>query len=260
MEISLEIFESFPPKKKLEFLKSEEFQNIEEKENYILASLKESFPPLKAYAIKLAGEIGLKDEEFFIKFLSDPNPVVRDSVAKVLESMKKEKEEEKKLREEIERILISGEKRDKIELIEKLKDKEGKWASDALLNFIEDPSWEVRNHALRALREREDLDVQALLSLLKKPQWYVKSSVLELLSQKKLAMITQEILDLKRDSNLEVKMKLIEFLSRIGGEEVIQHLVELSKDSHSWVRKSAQNALNELKRTFISSIFFRKEQ
>lgn len=260
MEFSIETFESLPPKKKLEFLKSDEFQSIVEKEKYVLASIQEAFPPLKAYAIKLAGELGLKDEDFFNQFLSDSNPVVRDSATKVLKSMKKGKEEEKSLKEEIERILTRGEKKEKIELIEKLKDREEKWVFNTLLNFMEDPSWEVRNHALKALGAREDIDLHALLSLLKKPQWYVKSSVLELLGQKRLAVISQEVLDLKKDSNIEVKMKLIEFFSRIGGEEVIQHLVDLSRDSHSWVRKAAQNALNELKRTFISSIFFRKEQ
>ncbi len=260
MGFLIEDFESLPPKKKLEFLKSEEFHNLEEKEKFILASLKESFPPLKAHAIKLAGEIGLKDEEFFTQFLSDPNPVVRDSVDKVIKSIKKEISEEGIFKEEVEKVLLSGEKAEKINLIERIKEKNEKWVTDTLLNFLEDPSWEVRTYALKALTPREDIDIHALLSFLKKPQWHVKSCVLELMGNKRLAVISQEVIDLKKDSNIEVKLKLIEFFSKIGGEEVIQHLVDLTKDSHSWVRKSAEKALAGLKRTFISTIFFKKEQ
>lgn len=259
MGFSIGNFESLPPKKKLEFLKSEEFQNLEEKGEYILASLKESFPPLKAYAIKLAGMIGLINEELLVQFLSDPNPVVRDSANKVLESIQREKFEEKSFREEAEKILLNGEKEAKINLIEKIKGREDKWATDILLGFLEDTSWEVRNSAVKALTVREDIDIQSLLSLLKKSQWFVKSCVLELMGNKKLEVISQEVIDLKKDPNLEVKLKLIEFFKRIGGEEVLQHLVDLSKDPHSWVRKSAQNAMNELKKTFISSIFSKKE-
>ncbi len=260
MELSLENFESLPPKKKLEFLKSEEFQNLEEKEKFILTALKEPFPPLKAYAIKLAGEIGLGDEDFFTQFLSNPNPVVRDSVDKVIKSIKKEKGEEDIFKEELEKVLFSGEKAEKINLIERIKEKKEKWVADALLNFLEDPSWEVRTYALKALTPREDIDIHVLLSFLKKSQWYVKSCVLELMGNKKLAVISQEVIDLKKDSNIEVKLKLIEFFSKIGGEEVIQHLVDLTKDPHSWVRKYAEKALALLKRTFISSIFFKKEE
>jgi HEAT repeat protein len=252
MELTFENFESLPPRKKLEFLKSEEFQNLEEKEKFVLASLKEAYPPLKAYAIKLAGEMGLKEEDFFLQFLSDPNPVVRDSAVKVIESHKKEISEDKILREEAERILSEGGKGEKINIIEKLKERKEKWVSDFLLNFLEDPSWEVRNLTLRILAQREDLDINSLLSLLRKPHWYVKSSVLELMANKKIAVISQEVLDLKKDSNIEVKMKLIDFFSKIGGEEVIQHLTDLSRDPHAWVRKSAIKVLNELKRTFIS--------
>lgn len=259
MEFSIGNFESLSPKKKLEFLKSEEFQNLEEKREYILASLKESFPPLKAYAIKLAGMIGLIDEEQLARFLSDPNPVVRDSANKVLESVQREKFEEKSFKEEAEKILLNGGKGDRINLIEKIKGREDKWATDILLSFLEDTSWEVRNSAVKALTLRKDIDIHTLLSLLKKPQWFVKSCVLEIMGNKKLEVISQEVIDLKKDPNIEVKMKLIEFFKKIGGEEVLQHLVDLSRDPHSWVRKSAQNALDELKKTFISSIFSKKE-
>ncbi|GEM_PF-2242157 len=259
MEFTIENFESLPPRKKLEFLKSEEFQNVEEKEKFILVSLKEAYPPLKAYAIKLAGEMGFKNEEFLTQFLNDPNPVVRDSVTKVLESIKKENFEEKRAKELAEKTLSSVDKTEKINLIEKLREVKDKWATDTLLSFLEDPSWEVRTYAIKALTPREDIEVHALLPLLKKPQWFVKSCVLELMGNKKIAVITEEILNLKKDSNIEVKLKLIEFFSKIGGEEVIQHLVDLSRDSHSWVRKSAEKALNDLKRNFLSKIFFKKE-
>lgn len=259
MEFTIENFESLPPKKKLEFLKSDEFQNVEEKEKFIFASLKELYPPLKAYAIKLAGEIGLKNEEFLTQFLSDPNPVVRDSVIKVLESIKKEKLEEKMTKELAEKIFLSGDKTEKINLIERIKEIKEKWVTDILLNFLEDPSWEIRTYALKVLTSREDIEINALLPLLKKPQWFVKSCVLELMRNKEIAVVSEEVLNLKKDSNIEVKLKLIEFFSKIGGEEVIQHLVDLSRDSHSWVRKSAEKALNDLKRNFLSTIFFKKE-
>ncbi len=162
------------------------------------------------------------------------------------------------IKELAEKIFLSGDKAEKISLIEKIKEIKEKWATDILLNFFEDTSWEVRSYALKALTPREDIEVHALLPLLKKPQWFVKSCVLELMGNKKIAVISEEVLNLKKDSNIEVKLKLIEFFSKIGGEEVIQHLVDLSRDSHSWVRKSAEKALNELKRNFLSTIFFKK--
>lgn len=259
MEFTIENFESLPPKKKLEFLKSDEFQNVEEKEKFIFASLKELYPPLKAHAIKLAGEMGLKDEEFLTQFLSDPNPVVRDSVIKVLELIKKENIEEKMTKELAEKISLSGNKAEKINLIERIKEIKEKWVTNILLSFFEDPSWEIRTHAIKVLTPREDIEIHALLPLLKKPQWFVKSCVLELMRNKKIAVISEEVLNLKKDSNIEVKLKLIEFFSKIGGEEVIQHLADLSRDPHSWVRKSAEKALNDLKRNFLSTIFLKKE-
>ncbi|MGQ9617463.1 MAG: HEAT repeat domain-containing protein [Candidatus Aminicenantia bacterium] len=258
MEFSIDHFESLPPRKKLEFLKSEEFEKIKEKEPFINSSLKEAYPPLKAYALKLAGKMKLKDEEFFSQFLSEPNPVVIDSARKAIELIKKEIRDEKNLKEEAERILQIGEKIEKINFIEKIKSLKEKWVAEILLEFLEDPSWDVRNYAVKAISDRDDIEVQSFLDLLKKPQWFVKGCVLEIMGNRKMAVISKEVVELKRDSNIEVKLKLIEFFSKIGGEEVIQHLTELSSDSHSWIRKAAHKALQELKRNAISLLFVKK--
>ncbi len=258
MEFSIEYFESLPPKKKLEFIKSDEFEALKEKEPFILISLKEQFPPLKAYALKLAREIGISNIEIINQFLSDSNPVVRDSANKVISLLKKDMAEEEELKQEVEKIIQKGDKLEKINLIEKIKNREGSWVVDALFKFLEDVNWDVRNNTLKALSQRNDINIPYLLSLLKNPNWFVKSSVLELMTNKKIAIISSEVTELKKDPNLEVKFKLIEFFTKIGGQEVIPHLNELTNDSHSWVRKAALRALNELKKAAISSMFIKK--
>ena len=119
------------------------------------------------------------------------------------------------------------------------------WASDVLLECLDDTSEENRDLIIRALGRYPDMDMNHLCQKLTALPWFVKSSSLRILGMKKDPQMVNRIAPLLKDTNADVRIWAAWALGEIGGDAARSLLARLAKDSNNFVRSSAEKALQK---------------
>lgn len=119
------------------------------------------------------------------------------------------------------------------------------WVSEVLVQSLDDPCEEIRDFIIQELGNRANLDLHLLYQKLQKPPWYAKTGCLKILGLRKAASSIDQIETLMNDSNIEVRRTMAIVLGEIGNDKALALLAKLTKDSSLFVRRSAQQALQE---------------
>ena len=98
---------------------------------------------------------------------------------------------------------------------------------------------------IKALSEREDLDLERVYQRLTALHWYVKSGSLRILGFRRDPRSVKRIEAVLTDPNTDVRIQAAWALGEIGGEESLALLARLAQDGNNFVRTSAEKALQK---------------
>ena len=96
---------------------------------------------------------------------------------------------------------------------------------------------------VKELSKREQLDENKLLGQLSHSIWYTRAAIVEILGNRRSALLFERIGELLVDPNVEVSLQLLAALSKLDRERVREYLVKLTKDPHMRVSKEAKKIL-----------------
>jgi HEAT repeat protein len=153
--------------------------------------------------------------------------------------------EDTSLQDALHKIRSADNTQTRLALLQDLVQDPSPWVCDALLECLDDSSEKIRGLIIKALSEREDLDLENLYSRLKALHWYTKSGSLRILGLRREAGSGKRIEATLNDPNTDVRIQAAWALGEIGGEESLALLARLAQDTNNFVRASAEKALQK---------------
>ncbi len=145
----------------------------------------------------------------------------------------------------LKKIQAAKEKQTRLKIIQGIAKSDVAWASEVLIQALEDPCEDIRDFIISELGNKEKLDLRLLYQRINKPPWYVKTGCLRVLGLKKNLSSVKHIEGLINDPNIEVRRTIARVLGEIGGKNSLALLTQLTKDKSAFVRASAENALRK---------------
>ncbi len=145
----------------------------------------------------------------------------------------------------LQEIKSTGEAQARIQLFQELIKIPSPWVCNVLLDCLDDVSETIRDLIVKALSERDDLDLESVYMQLTALHWYVKSGSLRILGLRRDPGSVKRIETVLSDPNTDVRMQAAWALGEIGGEESLVLLARLAQDSNNFVRVSAEKALQK---------------
>jgi HEAT repeat protein len=112
-----------------------------------------------------------------------------------------------------------------------------------LLDCLDESNEKIRGLIVKALSERDELDLERVYHKLTALHWYVKSGSLRILGFRRDPLSVKKIEAVLDDPNTDVRMQAAWALGEIGGEQSLALLARLAQDSNNFVRASAEKAL-----------------
>ena len=143
------------------------------------------------------------------------------------------------------RIRSASDTQTRLKLIQDLIENPAPWVCDVLLECLDEASEKIRSLIIKALSEREDLDLESVYSQLTALHWYTKSGSLRILGLRRDPRSVKRIGPVLADPNTDVRVQAGWALGEIGGEESLALLARLVQDSNNFVRVSAEKALQK---------------
>ena len=137
-------------------------------------------------------------------------------------------------------------------IITELAHSDESWVCDVLIQALDDPCEDIREHIITELANRENLDIGLLRQQLHQTPWYVKTGCLRILGLQKNPSSIKYIENLVNDPNIEVRRTLAIVLGEIGGEKALALLAKLSDDASCFVRKPALRAIQDISQVKFS--------
>jgi HEAT repeat protein len=121
-------------------------------------------------------------------------------------------------------------------------------AWETIVDFLDDPSWEVREETVETLKIFADKrTVSHLADAARKDEdWRVRSHAIEALVQIDAESVVPTLVDALKDENNHIRNDAIEALIKIDIETAIPHIRSLLKDSNQRVKRGAIDALRNL--------------
>lgn len=144
------------------------------------------------------------------------------------------------------------EKSKRLKLIRILTSIKESWASEVLLDSLEDRNEEVRDIIIQELGKRKSLELELVCRKLSHPLWYVKSSAVKILGYQKNPTGLVHIEELLEEPNVEVRRAVAHALGEIGGKQALALLLKLTKDKNQFVRASVEAAIQQVSKLRIS--------
>jgi HEAT repeat protein len=145
----------------------------------------------------------------------------------------------------LKKIQEATDKKTRLKIITRLVNSKEPWVCKVLIQALEDPIEDIRKIIVAELANREDFDLNLLYKRLHQTPWYVKTGCLQILGLRKNASSLKYIESLVTDPNIEVRRILAVVLGEIGGKKALAILAKLSEDDSSFVRTTAQQAIQE---------------
>jgi len=158
----------------------------------------------------------------------------------------KSKEDRRHYRSALRKIRAVKDKQKRRTLIETITSLKDSWASEVLLDSLDDPNEEIRKLITQELSNRGNLDLELVVNKLSHPLWYVKSSALKILGLKGDKSVLIHFRALLTEPNVEVRRAVASALGDIGGKESLSLLFKLSKDRNQFVRASVEEAIRKV--------------
>lgn len=143
------------------------------------------------------------------------------------------------------RIKSTSDTQTRLELFQGLIKDSSPWVCDVLLECLDDACEKIRSLIIKALSEREDLDLESVYRRLTALHWYAKSGSLRILGRRRDPGSVKRIESVLTDPNTDVRIQAAWALGEIGGEESLALLARLAQDSNNFVRASAEKALQK---------------
>jgi HEAT repeat protein len=143
------------------------------------------------------------------------------------------------------KIRTTKNKDKRFKIIQSLSRIKSPWASQVLLESLEEPSEAIRDFIIRELGSREGLRLTLVRKGLSNHVWYVKSATLKILGLLKKKNAFVHILPMLEEPNIEVRRNAVEALGEIGGEKSLEILADLINDDNPFIRASAKKALQK---------------
>jgi HEAT repeat protein len=158
------------------------------------------------------------------------------------------KQDSRLYRSALRRIKAAKDRKKRQALVETTASTKDSWASDVLVDSLDDTNEEIRNLIIRELAKRDDLELERVAEKLAHPLWYVKCAALKILGQKGGQSVLIHIEALLAESNVEVRRAAASALGDIGGKKSLALLLKLSRDRNKFVRTSAEEAIQKVSR------------
>jgi HEAT repeat protein len=162
------------------------------------------------------------------------------------------KQDRRLYRSALRKIKAAKDRKKRQELVEDMTSVKDSWASDVLLDSLEDKNEEIRNFISHELGKRDDLDLERVTEKLSHPLWYVKCSALKILGLKEDKGVLIHIEALLTEPNVEVRRAVASALGNIGGRKSLSLLLKLSKDRNQFVRATAEEAISKVSKIRFS--------
>jgi len=137
------------------------------------------------------------------------------------------------------------EKQERLKIIQKIIIIKDSWASEVLMDALEERCEAFRELIINELGNRKNLDLSNAFQKLSNSPWYVKSSFLKILALQKNPESIIYIEALINESNADIRSTAAQALGEIKGEEALSLLLKLSKDKNHFVRISAEKSLKK---------------
>ncbi len=145
----------------------------------------------------------------------------------------------------LEKIKSTQETRARLRFIQDLAKNPEPWVCDVLLGCLDEANETIRDLIVKALSEREELDLERVYPRLTALHWYIKSGSLRILGFRRDPQSTKKIEAILEDPNTDVRIQAAWALGEIGGEESLALLARLAQDGNNFVRASAEKALQK---------------
>ncbi len=135
------------------------------------------------------------------------------------------------------------EKQERLKIIQKIIKIKDPWASEVLLDALDEHCEATRELIINELGNRENLDLSKTFQKLSFSPWFVKSAFIKILALQKNPKSIIYIETLINEPNADVRRTAAQTLGKIKGEEALSLLLKLSKDKNYFVRMSAEKSL-----------------
>jgi HEAT repeat protein len=131
----------------------------------------------------------------------------------------------------------------KLETVKLIVSEAGHAGEDLLLSFLAEDNMRVRELVVRELSGRPQLDESVLLAQLGHSIWYTRAAIIEVLGNRRSALLFEKIDELMADPNVEVRLQLLAALSKLDRERAREYILKLTQDPHMRVSREARKAL-----------------
>ncbi len=119
------------------------------------------------------------------------------------------------------------------------------WVETLFWESLGDPCEKIRDFLINDLGGREAFNLAYALTRLERPPWYAKSAILRILAAKKISEAVPYIAPVLDDENVDVRRSAAFALGEIGGQEAIRMLIRLRGDANTYVRTTAEAAIEK---------------
>jgi len=150
------------------------------------------------------------------------------------------------------KIQATKEKQKRLKLIKTMTSIKSSWASEVLLDSLEEKNERIRELIIQELGGRAGLNLELVCGKLSHPLWYVKSSALKILGLQKNPSVLIHIEGMLAEPNVDVRRAAAFALGSIGGNESLAILLKLAKDENRFVRSSVEEAIRHLSKLRIT--------
>jgi HEAT repeat protein len=156
------------------------------------------------------------------------------------------KQDRRLYRSALRKIRATKDRGKRLDMIKSMITIKDSWASEVLLESLDDTNEEIRKLIIQELGKKDNLALEIITEKLSHPLWYVKSSALKILGFKKEKGMLIHIEALLSEPNVEVRRAVACALGNIGGKKSLSLLLKLSKDRNQFVRASAEEAIQKI--------------
>jgi hypothetical protein len=239
-----EDFLKLTPAGQVKFLKTEEFANLErEKRVSFLKEIATSdgiSSKCLASALKILRELKFRERAFYKQFLQHPDSSVIMACKKALS----DRESSNGFGFFPMRELVKRQNNEKkLETVKLIVSEAGQAGEDLLLSFLGEDNLRVRELVVREFSGRTQLDESKLLDQISHSIWYTRAAIIEVLGNRRSALLFEKITELMADPNVEVRLQLLMALSKLDRERAREYILKLTQDPHMRVSREARKAL-----------------
>ncbi len=219
---------------------------MEDRIREILESFNGMSAKEKATAIKNLRNLGYNNIEFYKKYLNDKFVPIAIAAKKAIDSINKEKKEEKEL-SMIKEALENSDKNKKKELYKRLSNLKIKKAKKLLLKGLSEDSWDVMETVIKLVSKDEFIENTEIEKLLSSLSWTERRNSIKVLGLRGAEVLLNYYTAFKNDRNVEVRRAYVEALSNILIEKTILIASYFTHDKNLWVRKEAEKTIKKIK-------------